>query len=429
MARLFFSLTLFLLGYTAVAIYTIYYVSYEIAGDILEADVERDMLGFQIVIDGLIRPGMSYAEVDAVMKKATEQSNLNLVLRKLIDYEGTISDTKYQMLANDQPAAIDIPEEIIGMPISNTGWVIELGPTDTIPSGEMLENVLLWVLFADLLLTVFIWAWWLQRKINRINITAESFGKGDLNARAPTKNSRVLGNLNRAFNDMAQRIQSLINGHKLLVNAVSHELRSPITRLRLQLDMLSDENLTQQQQVYVAGINDDVDELDELVDEMLTYAKLERSEPGMQLNAISISELCEQALPQLQRESEMQMSWTLSADDKVRADQRYIRRAINNLIRNAFNYAHSQVHIETHIEPDALLLIIEDDGPGIPVPMRANLFEPFARIDKSRDRESGGWGLGLAIVHQIVRWHQGKIEIQDSALGGAKFVIRLPLAD
>jgi two-component system sensor histidine kinase RstB len=217
-----------------------------------------------------------------------------------------------------------------------------------------------------------------------------------------------------------------------MIHAVSHELRTPVARIRFGVQMLEgceDQDTLQRQ---LDGIDGDIQELDELIDEILTYARLEQGGPVFSLTETSVTGIVRQVVEEQQRVrqdlviealiGEETEYWSLSD-----IEPRYIHRAIQNLVGNAGRYAHSHVRVVCHIDEDNCRVDVEDDGPGIPEEDWEKVFTAFARLDDSRTRTSGGYGLGLSIVRRILYWHGGQAFVgRSEALGGAKFSLVWP---
>jgi two-component system sensor histidine kinase RstB len=175
-------------------------------------------------------------------------------------------------------------------------------------------------------------------------------------------------------------------------------------------------------------VREELEELDELVGELLAFTRYDAG--TTELNAADV-DVRAAVDDQLQRLSAERDDIALVADDvpsglTVTAHPRSFRRVLRNLVANAQRFAASQVTIRARTDGDALVLEVNDDGPGIPEADRTRIFEPFARLDDSRDRATGGVGLGLAIVHRILEAHGGSVHIEESPTGGARFVTRWP---
>lgn len=289
------------------------------------------------------------------------------------------------------------------------------------------EWLILVEICTSLAIITFIVLFFLARRLRRLEKTYIAFADGDFTARASTKLFHNVGKLNQTFNIMADRISQLISSNRNLTNAVAHEFRTPIFRIQCNLDMLDDSKVRPDQMPHLEGIQSDLNELNSMVEELLHFSKLERLDTNLTLEPTDIGNLLEKQLNHLQFETEAKLTLNVRDNCIAPVSVRALQRALGNVIRNGYKYANSEVRISLQASPEQLHIIIENDGPSIPYKERESIFDPFVRLDKSRDRQSGGHGLGLAITKQIVKQHKGRIYITDSEMGGACFNIKLPL--
>lgn len=270
----------------------------------------------------------------------------------------------------------------------------------------------------------------LERKLNKMELAVRRIRGGDLSARAQVQGSDEVSQLAHAFNGMAEHIQRLIDSQREMTRAVSHELRTPVARLRFGMEMLADTEDIDQRHEQLLQLDQDVEQLNQLIDEILTYAKLEQGTPSLKFETFDMAGLLERVRQETQALNtghEIEVS-PEGIDVRIEAEQRYLHRVVQNLVGNAVRYARSRVRLSGGIEGNWAWVCVEDDGPGIPEKDRARIFEPFARLDDSRTRSSGGYGLGLSIVQRIAFWHGGSIQVSESPeLKGARFVFRWPV--
>jgi signal transduction histidine kinase len=181
---------------------------------------------------------------------------------------------------------------------------------------------------------------------------------------------------------------------------------------------------------HINAMRKDIQELEELVSESLSYSRLDRERPDLVLEPVNLNDWLKALLIDLEEELPAQRIFCElspdSVDETVNLDGRLMGRAVKNLLRNAHRHAASRVLLRGDCGDGEARIVVEDDGSGVPEQERERIFEPFARLDSARDRESGGVGLGLAIVNQIARWHGGRVWIETSSLGGACFIIAWP---
>ncbi len=169
----------------------------------------------------------------------------------------------------------------------------------------------------------------------------------------------------------------------------------------------------------------DLQELDQLVDEMLDYARMETQVVNLQFEQVNLTELLQNLLEKLALIPGPQIQLIAPAAVRCYCDGHYLERALQNLLVNAKRYGRQTVLLSLHTSQQQLQIRVEDDGPGIPVEQREHIIQPFVRLDQSRSKGHGGFGLGLAIVSRIITWHRGSLQITDSALGGACFTLNL----
>lgn len=225
------------------------------------------------------------------------------------------------------------------------------------------------------------------------------------------------------FRKISARISRLIEEQKDLSNAISHELRTPLARLKFSLALIDQNDVAD-----LDSMRNDINELENLIDEMLSYSRLESVTDELNLAPVSINQLLENLLERLRVNSSKQLKLEIQKQILWLCDGHYLERAIQNLLTNAIYYARKIVVVSVAIVKNDLVIIVEDDGIGIKAQDQKNTFKPFVRLDKSRVKKNGGFGLGLAIVKRIIDKHLGNCEISSSSLGGAKFTVTLPLA-
>jgi two-component system sensor histidine kinase RstB len=239
-----------------------------------------------------------------------------------------------------------------------------------------------------------------------------------------------MASLASSYNSMSDHIQRLIEAQRELMRAVSHELRTPVARIRFGMEMLAEEDDYEYRIQQVDMIDKDIEALNTLIDEIMTYAKLEQGTPSLDFEKIVLAEVLEQVATEteaLKTQKEIIVEAPLPsviAD----AERRYLHRVVQNLVGNAVRYCDHKIVISGGITDAGMAYVcVEDDGPGIPEEDRKRIFEAFARLDDSRTRASGGYGLGLSIVSRIAYWFGGRIEVDASpTLKGARFTMSWP---
>ncbi|MES2258687.1 MAG: ATP-binding protein [Pseudomonadota bacterium] len=277
-----------------------------------------------------------------------------------------------------------------------------------------------------LLIPIALWSRAHWQGLQTLSRVADDVGAGKLSARAHLKRSASIYPLAERLNHMAGRIASLLDAQRKLLHSVSHEIRTPIARLEFGLELLRTAAANPALDSRIDDMERDLAELNALVTELLGMARLDSGQ-ALQLETFDLAGalrdcIAAQAGAALLR---VDVPDTLGM---VTGERRLLLRAVGNLLGNAHKYASGQVAIGAAQLDDAVEIAVDDDGPGIPPDERERIFEPFYRLDRSRDRASGGFGLGLSIAHQAVTLHGGTLRVETSKLSGARFVIRLPLA-
>jgi two-component system sensor histidine kinase RstB len=320
-------------------------------------------------------------------------------------------------------------EELFYRRINNSPYIIRLGPFDDPVTLTYLQTMMLLVFSMLVALAVLFWVYPLWRDLKRLGNSARAFGQGDFSVRALPRKHSVLYRLAGTFNDMADRIQRLISSHKELTNAVSHELRTPIARLRFGMEMLETSTRAEDRVRYTASMNDDIDELDHLVAELLTYARFDRDKPALEFQRLEIFPWLDEVIRQAKiGMDDLVIDFEISDHELkyARFDPVLMARALGNLLQNAKRYTRSEIKITFSRDNGCYQLKVDDDGAGIPEDQRERIFDAFRRLDASRDRGTGGYGLGLSIVQRITYWHGGDVSVADSPSGGASLIMRWP---
>ena len=254
-----------------------------------------------------------------------------------------------------------------------------------------------------------------MRPIRRLAEAAERFGKGQEVTDYRPAGASEIRQAGRAFVEMAERIRRQIRQRTEMLAGVSHDLRTPLTRMKLQLAMLPAGAET-------ADLKADVAEMERMVDGYLAFA---RGADGEAAQFVDVTQLVNEAALAARREGAA-IEVNAPPELKVWLKPQTLRRCLANLIDNACRYAkHTTVSVAR--EPHALLIAVEDDGPGIPRLEREAVFRPFYRLENSRNKDTGGVGLGLAIARDAIRSHGGDVTLEDAAAGGLRAVVRLPL--
>ena len=264
----------------------------------------------------------------------------------------------------------------------------------------------------------------LTRRLENLQKGVEQWGTGNLSVRVAEEGHDEVAYLAKRFNHAAEQVEHLVTSHKSLLANASHELRSPLTRIRMGLELMGH----QPNPAMKDEISRSVAELDQLIDEILLASRLDAKEVDLgtvePVDLVGLaSEECARAQAELLVHGEPQRMM-------VNGVAKLLRRVLRNLLENARRYGTSDIEVELTAMPSpsgqVVRISVCDRGPGIPVDLRERIFEPFYRLPGASERE-GGVGLGLSLVRSIVSRHGGTVYCEDRAGGGARFVVLLPL--
>ncbi|MGG2296622.1 two-component system sensor histidine kinase RstB [Aeromonas veronii] len=423
MRHLFIQFYLLLIGCFTLAILlvgVVYQVTAERAGD---RYLERMMQGSL----GLLTGELARTPPERWPDRLAEQSSqftLPLKIGELVRQPLTSEDQAFLAAGN---IVIVEEDDTFLQRIPDTDRVLIVGPVPYLSYLHELHWVdvgLLLVIGLSLGLPILLWLRPHWRGLQQLEQTARCVGDGDLSCRTNLPPGSSLARVGRTFDQMATQLQAMIASRKQLTDAIAHELRTPLVRLRYRLAMLDPAPAEQEQQ----ALERDLGALDALIEEMLTYAKLDRPELPLQQDELELSNWAQAHLGDWQA---LAPEKKLTLDLPPRhmpwcGDQRLLTRAVENLIGNALRYAESEVTLSISRLQENYLLEVSDDGPGIDPALAPQIFEPFVRLDQSRDRRTGGTGLGLAIVRSIARHHGGDVALLASD-HGARFCLTLPV--
>ena len=271
----------------------------------------------------------------------------------------------------------------------------------------------------------------LTLRLEELQRGVERWGEGDLSARVNAEGRDEVAFLAARFNHSAQRIETLMNSHKSLLANASHELRSPLARIRMSLELMGLEAASPQRIEISRSIN----ELDQLIDEILLASRLDArqadAEPFEDLDLTGLAaEECARSNAELSVQFDSAQGKPIGHSLTIQGSPRLLRRLIRNLLENARRYSNGDISLElsqTRVGIKALAVIkVNDRGPGVPQAQRDRIFEPFYRLPHASERE-GGVGLGLALVKSISQRHGGEVRCEARLGGGASFIVELPM--
>ncbi len=262
----------------------------------------------------------------------------------------------------------------------------------------------------------------LTRRLQVLRDGVEAFGSGQLEHRVAVEGRDEVAALAASFNEAAQRIEDLITSNRSLLANASHELRSPLARMKMAVSIMGDMPPERAAQIK-QEIHQDIRELDELVEELLLASRLETRQELERAPVELLGMLAEEG-----RRCDAQVDLSQAATlPPYAGDERLLRRAVRNLLENARRYGGADIDLNLVPVAQGLEIAVEDRGPGVPEDQRERIFEPFYRMPGHAEY-AGGVGLGLSLVRQIARQHGGQVRCEARAGGGSRFVIQLPRA-
>jgi two-component system osmolarity sensor histidine kinase EnvZ len=336
-------------------------------------------------------------------------STIDVALDDILEQRiGVDRDFRTARMGNDFEIRVDVHDGVLAV----------LVPRDRVTVSKP-DIFILWMVGSSLLLMgiAIIFLRNQVRPIERLARAADSFGKGravpDFKPYGATEVRRAA----QAFITMRERIERHVAQRTEMLAGVSHDIKTPLTRMKLTLAMMPDD-------ADVTSMRGDIAEMEHMLDDYLAFA---RGEGGEEASLTDLGELVRDAASAAERaKPTSQISVTAPAHVPVSVKRAGMRRVLANLIDNALKHG-TKVAVQLTQDERLVEIAIEDNGPGIPEPRREEAFRPFHRLDEGRNLQSGGSGLGLAIARDIARAHGGDIVLSESPLGGLKATVRLPV--
>ncbi len=314
----------------------------------------------------------------------------------------------YYLSSQDQVLSLMLPDELRQEP---TGWI---------------NWLLTFLFYAGVILVVLVWLYPLLRRLSLLRSAAHQFGVGNLDARIATDKNSYIYTIEQEFNRMAQRIEQLIADNKLLSRGLSHDLRTPLARLRFGLDVLGETDLPVLQQQQLAHLNRDLLAMEALVEALLNYARFDQANIKFNPSRINIAAFLEQLHKDFYCNRVGLLIDPSCRSTTIIAEPEYLAMLVHNLVENALRYGAGEVHLSVTRINGHVQFCVEDNGPGIPLAERDKVLKPFYRAETAT--AARGYGLGLAMVERITQWHCAQLHLDTSTtLGGLLVRILFPL--
>ena len=336
------------------------------------------------------------------------------------EQRGILSKRLKQALINlDKPFAYDLNNIDQGVKIIiklNNNLLIINVDKDRLYS-ETAFVFLLWMIFASILLLIF--SYFLMNKqirpLKRLAIIAETFGRGLDAPELQSAGAAEIRQTANAFNQMRTRIKRFLKQRTDMLAGVSHDLRTPLTRMKLQLSLLKDEKAKKELEI-------DIKEMTAMLDSYVSFVRSEAPEP---IESINLNNFLKEIIKNI---NILKIEINFLEKNIIQTSGRplQLKRAFQNIIDNSIRYS-DKLNIEIFTNDEGCCILLEDNGPGIPNRNYEDVFKPFFTLDPSRNKLKGESGLGLSITRDVIRSHGGEIKLDKSKLGGLKSIIQLPI--
>lgn len=306
------------------------------------------------------------------------------------------------------------------------------------PQTWLLSNMFdsAWLMLAILLVISTPFLMWrakrLARPVKALHLTANAVAMGNLsiNPKLETEGIYELRQVGKSFNKMITSLQNLTSHQQRLLADISHELKTPLTRMQLAIGLIRRRN---GESAELARLENEVQKLNTMILDLLALSRQQMNQ-HLTKQIFPIHKMWEDIFDDAKFEAEQQnldlfVSQRISFPERyfINGNQQILASALENVIRNAEKYANTMIKITTYIDKNELVFLIDDNGQGVPESEYEQIFRPFYRVDEARARQTGGTGLGLAIVANAVKQHKGTILAEKSPLGGLRIQMRLPL--
>jgi len=301
-------------------------------------------------------------------------------------------------------------------------FIFELGHAFTWDAIDVEALVVLISLLTAILATAYFSIRWILSPVRELTEGVREVGKGNLGHRVSLKRSDELGELAMTFNAMTDRIRNMLRAKEQLMLDVSHELRSPLTRMKIALESLSESHAKK-------SIQEDVAEMEKMVTEVLKTAQAHYLHAQLDLRRVDIVELLNGVLLTFKNQHPGVRVDEMPGKVELKVDPDRVKSVLKNVLDNAVKYSFQgsePVKISMVDHKPYIVLRIQDDGVGIPEDELPYIFEPFYRVDKSRSKDTGGYGLGLGLCKTVMEAHQGKIEIESAPNKGTTVSLFFP---
>ena len=344
----------------------------------------------------------------------------------LLSPEMELSQTVSLELEANQTVFIQSSSEFLGFTsIQNHEQFLLLNiamPSNT----SSLKYIFVGLFYSLIAIVVFYWIWPLSKDLNRLEKAVHQFDQQQWQSKVELPATSSIAHLARAYNALLDKIKLLVETQQAMSHSISHELRTPLARIRFSLQMAEESKDLSQIHFQLRSITDDISEMNELINELLSFASLEKTTASAKIEKGNVAQLIKTLILRLTKNyPSKEIIFETDLDDtEVMCDSYLMERAIQNLVVNACKFANTKVIINYSVDSLSYIISVNDDGLGIDKNQRSVIFDSFVQI--GNDKKNSGFGLGLAIVKRIMTLHNGTAKADTADLGGAKFMLSWP---
>ena len=339
-----------------------------------------------------------------------------------------LSDEEWRRLRRGEVVMDGATEAHTYQRLPGTDRVVALGDFDEVMVQgvpwrdlDLLDSiVMLAMYFLAIALPLYFLVYRFWRDLRKLRATAEALSAGDLEARAPEVVTRLVNPLGHALNRMAGQVQQGLESQRILAQAVAHEIRTPLTRMRFALEMLESVADPGERAGLQQELEADIRRLERLAANSVTYARIGRM-VGVERGEVRLPALFADLADIFVPPAPLRLRFDHAGIECVQANREALELALRNLIANALRHARSSIRVSVAAEGDEMVFRVDDDGDGVPEHLREQVFMPFTQLRRNPD----GFGLGLALVRVVAEKHGGRASVEESPLGGARFRIEL----
>ncbi len=350
-------------------------------------------------------------------KQNLEKYNQNKIISLL---DKTLEKSLAERINYDYKFNTKLVKDTVVIYVAINNGVLEFSVARKILYSSTIEVFIIWMLLSALFLLILSLYFMKQqiKPLRNIILAANEFGKGNNNFDLKPRGAYELRLLSKVFIKMRARIKNQISNRTQMLAGIGHDLRTPLTRMKLQIALLHDKKA-------IKSLGEDISEMRDMIDSYLAFAKGEEEE---KVQTINIYKMVKKLVEKNNINQTKLIKNHIEKNLKVKIRPLAMNRAFSNIIMNALFFSKKKITITSYKDLENIIICIEDDGIGIPENKRDDVFKAFFRIDQSRLSKSGNTGLGLTIARGIIQSHGGKITLSHSKLNGLKAAIAIPLS-